>query len=364
MTTTWLAKGGYWTAYGREKVPHGAPIPEEEWPPVVGTYKPGPTTTGPRPFLEDGVTPRVLTRYDGDFRITSTSPPCENLDIYGRIIVTSTAPVGSTVENCIIRGPGPISVWSSGWTAAITATSNSLRGLVVTDSRIDLTGRENVWCDGIREGDVTLRRVEITRTNDGVSFISRAGNVLVEACWIHDGYYIEWVKGTAGWPTQSDARSHGDAFQFHRGKNYTIRGCNIGGTRKPGAYHQAPYTTVDPVMVAYKDSGEDYENSCFMIKQESSTEEIDRLDNILIELNWLTGGASGINFSYDRGNPLGGVQVINNRFIRSTWDAENIAVTGRSHIYMIRDTAITATITGNVFDDTGLPVPITKGVTN
>lgn len=357
MPITMTAKGGFWTAYGQQKVSCELPVEPEDWPLAIGTYKPGPATTGPRPG-------EVLARWDGDFRITATSPPCENFDIYGRIIVTSTAPVGSYVRNCIVRGPGLRSVWNTGWTAAITGTSSSLRNLIVEDTRIDLTGRENVWVDGIREGDVTLRRVEITKTNDGVSLISRQGNVTLEGVWIHDGYYVEWIKGTAGWPTQSDARSHGDAIQFHRGKNIVIRGCNLGGTRKPGPYHQSPYTTVDAAMVAYKDSGTDYENSCIMLKQESSTDILDKIENVLIELNWFSGGASCFNLSYDRNNTMSSVTIQNNRFIRSTWDAENIAVTGKSQIYIIRDTAILAVLTGNVFDDNNQPVPITKGITN
>lgn len=341
--TLYVAEQGVWTARGLPAVAYGNP--PATWPPVLGSYKPGPTTTGPRPSV-------ALVRHDGDFRITTPGQVVEGLDIYGRVIVTATA-VGAVVRNCIIRGPGP--AWISGFVACIDGTSSTLRGLLVEDSRVDCTGRENPWVDAVRGSDVTLRRVEITRVGDGLSLVTVVGNVTAEGCWLHDGYYAEWIKGTVGYPTISDARVHGDAVQFHRGKGYTLRYNNLGGTRNPGPYHQSPYNTVDAKMVAYKDAGEDYENSCFMIKQEVDSSAANKVENVLIEGNWLAGGASSINLSYSLLNTMASVSIINNRFIRSTWGA---------HLYIIRDTAIAAVLTGNVFDDDQSPVPITKGITN
>lgn len=356
MTTTWLAIDGYWTAYGRQKVPHGAPVPEDEWPPTLKTYKPGPTTTGPRPG-------EVLTRYDGDYVIDQPNQAVHNLDIYGRIVVKSTG-TNATVRNCIVRGPGGLSAWSSGFTAVITGSSSSLKGLLVEDSRLDLTGRENPFVDGIRESDATLRRVEITRTCDGASCVSKVGNVVYEGCWIHNGAYIEWSKGTPGWPTQSDARTHCDAVQLQRGTGYIFTGCALGGSRKPGPYHLSPYTSVDAAMVAYKNSGGDYENSCVFAKQEVSALPTDHLGTALFDGCWFEGGAASVNLSYSNSNPLAGLTFLNCHFERSTWDVENTAVTGHAQLYIIRDTAITSTITNPTFTDNGATVPITKGITN
>jgi hypothetical protein len=353
MTSTGLfvLEGDFWVSRGRDRIPAEPPIPPESWPPTLGTYDPGPRTTGPRPFLEDGVTPRVLQRVDGDVRITTPGFVLEDKDIYGRVIITSTA-TNVIIRNCIVRGPGGLDKWSSGFTAVITGSTSSLKGAWIEDTRIDCTGRENPWVDAIRESDVTLRRVEITRVIDGLSGVTRVGKVDMQGCWLHNGAYFEWVKGTVGWPGQSDARSHGDAVQIQRGSGYIIKYNTIGGFRNPGPYHSAPYTTVDAEMVAWKDAGEDFENSCLMIKQEQSTLPEDRIGTVDYSYNLLSGGASGANLSYDRENTLPGLTLVGNRFKRSTWGTQ---------IYIIKDTAITATISGNVYEDTGLPVPISKG---
>jgi hypothetical protein len=347
-----LLEDQFWVARGRARIPFGTPVPDEEWPLELGTYKPGPLTTGPRPFLDDGVTPRVLERVDGDLRITTPNTIVQNKDVYGRIIFTSSA-INCTVRNCIVRGPGK-GYTGTGFTACITGSTSSVNGLVIEDTRIDCTGREHPLVDAIRESDITVRRTEITRTCDGGSAVTPKGNQTFEGNWVHDGYYAEWVKGSAGWPSSpSDARVHGDGFQLQLGKNLTYRFNNIGGVRHPGPYHPSPYTTVDASMVAYKDGGDDYENACFMIKQERSDTAADKLENILIEGNWLAGGAASINLSYDRNNPLATLTIINNKFTRSTWG---------SHLYIIKDTAITATLSGNVFEDApGTLVPISKG---
>lgn len=310
------------------------------WPPVIGTYFPDASTTGPRPGI-------VLQRVDGDVRITKDRQVVENMDIYGRIIVTSTG-TNAIVRNCIVRGPGGLDARTS-VTAVITSTSNtsnSLLGLRVEDTRIDLTGRENPWVDGIREGDVHLLRVEIKRTVDGISLGSPRGNVVVEGSWIHDGYYTEWIEGTPGFPTIKDSRTHADAVQFHKGRNYVFRGNRFGGVRHPGTFN-----THNADTIAYKDSGDDFENSCFMIKQEGDTSLASRLDTVLIEKNWIQGGASSINLSYDRLNTLKTFVIRDNVFPISTW--------GKQY-YIMKDLAIEAVLQGNKHPD-GSAVVISKG---
>ena len=61
------------------------------------------------------------------------------------------------------------------------------------------------------------------------------------------------------------------------------------------------------------------------------------------------GGAATINLHYSNGNDLHEIAIRNNRFWRGTG------------YYILNGKSVTATITGNVFDDTGLPVTIKQG---
>lgn len=316
--------------------------------PEIGTYKPDSKTTGPRPGV-------ILKRWDGNLTIDQPGQIVENLDIYGQILVK---PSGSNaiVRNCIVRGPGGLAAWNKSWTAVIVSDSESLWNLTIEDSRIDCTGRENPYVDGIRSGNVTLRRVEIVATMDGISGVTIAGNVTCEGVWIHNGYYTEWIKGTPRWPNWTEARTYNDCIQLHRGKGYKFIGCRFGGKRNAGPRHKPPFNTVDAKMVAKKDSGDDYESTCVMIKQEVSAKEIDRLDDILFDKCWFEGGVCSVNLVYASGNPLRGLKISDCKFGRITWDTPTA-----KHYYVMKDDALKATLKNLTFEDTGLPVPITRG---
>lgn len=345
-------RSGAWRRDGwADLLPQVPPTdPDPDWP-APGTYRPGPETTGPRPN-PDG-SPRAvgngLTRWDGDYAVNSANATVENLDIYGRIILQSGA-TNATIRNCIIRGPGS-SFTSSGsnFTAAITSTSASLRNAVIEDCRIDATGRETAWLDGIRGGDYTIRRCEIRATTDGLTFNAWQGNVVAEANWIHDCHYEEWASGTPNKPSQSDRRTHNDCIQFHRGKGYRIVGNYFGGRRTPGGIQ-----TYDPVIIAQKDAGDDYENSGIMLKQEVDSTAQNKIENVLISQNWFEGGAASLNVAPDLGNFFESVTISYNRFIRAQPGVHG-------GYYIIRPTTTQAAIVGNVFDDDGTPVTIRNG---
>jgi hypothetical protein len=343
-------RSGAWRREGwPDLLPQVPPTdPDPNWP-APGTYRPGPDTTGPRPFLSDGTTPRVLERWDGNYVVNSANAIVENKDIYGQIILQSGA-TNPIIRNCIIRGPGSGYVGSGkNYIAAISSTSASMRNAIIEDCRIDLRGRETWWCDGIRGGDYTVRRTEIVATIDGISFNAWQGNVVVEACWIHDGRYDEWDVGTPNRPTESDRRAHCDCIQFHRGKGYRVVGNYLGGRRTLGGIQ-----TYDPVIVAQKDAGDDYENSGIMLKQEVDSTAQNKIENVLISQNWFEGGAACINVAPDLGNFFESVTISYNRFIRAQPGVHG-------GYYIVRPTTTQAAIVGNVFDDTGLPVTIRNG---
>ncbi len=92
--------------------------------------------------------------------------------------------------------------------------------------------------DGVRGSNFTLRRVEITKTVDGVHIHGlttiridpNAGNVLVEDSWIHD--LIKY--GNPPDTSHSDG-SHNDGIQIVGGKNIIIRRNRIDGTLSTSA---------------------------------------------------------------------------------------------------------------------------------
>lgn len=345
-------RNGVWVRAGYPDRSPAVPPPgggDPTWP-DPGTYKPGPGTTGPRPYLTDGVTPRVLTRFDGDYIVNTPNKIVENLDIYGRIILQTngTSPI---IRNCIVRGPGS-NFQSSGsnYTAAIASTSASMRNALIEDTRIDLTGRETPWCDAIRGALYTIRRCEITRTVDGLSLTHRDGGQVIEANWIHNGHYDEWDVGAVNRPTSpSDRRLHNDCIQFHAGKNIRIVGNYLGGFRTQG-----DIGTHDPAVIAEKDAGDDYENSGVMLKQEIDSTLANKIENVLIDRNWFEGGACSLNLTVGNGNDFASAVVTNNRFLRAQPGVHG-------GYYILRPDTWAGTLTGNVFDDNGQPVTITRG---
>jgi len=283
---------------------------------VPGTYRPGATTTGPVACVP-------LQRHDGDLTITAANTVIEGLDVYGAIVLGKYA-TNVTIRNSIVRGPVATST-------AYTFQSSGLDmlGLVLEDSRIDLSGRENWFRDGIDGANFTVRRTEIKRAVDGVGLNLGKGMVTVEASWIHDCYWTSWAPGTPGAPSQPDYQTHNDGIQFQRGAGYVVRGNFIGGERGAG-----------------KGTGDDYNNSALMIGQSVDGTAANHLGTTLVEKNWFQGGAATINLHYSNGNTLGELTIRDNRFLHDPG------------YYILRDAAITAKLSNNVFDDTGAPVPI------
>jgi hypothetical protein len=290
---------------------------------VPATYRPGATTTGPLSCVP-------LTRHDGDLTINAANAVIEGLDIYGSVILGSSA-TNVTIRHSIVRGPVAADDKAT-FIGGGTGVYNRL-GLTIEDSRIDLSGRENWFRDGIAGANFTLRRTEITRSVDGVGLVSPLGNVVIEASWIHDGAFFSWTADTPGpKPSFSDMKTHNDGVQFHRGRHYVLRGNMIGGVRE-----------------ATPGTGDDYNNACLMISQGVDGTVANRLEDVLIEKNWFQGGAASINLAYSNGNDLSGVTIRDNRFLP-----------GRGY-YILRGAGVNAAITGNVFDATGLPVTIAAG---
>ena len=163
----------------------------------------------------------------------------------------------------------------------------------------------------MRGGNYTIRRTEISNVPDGLCLTSALGNVRAEANWIHNGLYREWSSTTPNMPYAGGYYTHTDGIQFHRGRNYTIRGNLIGGKRVPGAHHTGMADAIS--------SGDDMYNSCIMIKQEVDSTWANKIENVLIERNWFVGGQASINLASGRLNNFETTVIRYNRFLTSTW---------------------------------------------
>lgn len=291
---------------------------------VIGTYRPDETTTGPLPCV-------TLTRHDGDLRVDAANTVIEGIDLHGSLVLGRTA-TNVVVRHSIIRGQLPSPTQETAIRGGGTATTFDRLGLVIEDSRIDLTGRENWFHNNINGANFTLRRTELLRGVDGVGLVSEGGNVRIEGCYLHHGYWTSWTADTPEpKPGHSDMQTHTDGIQFHRGRGYVVRGNFIGGERR-----SSPGT------------GGDFANAGMMIAQEVDTSAANRLDDVLIEKNWLQGGAATINLAYARNNDLSGVTIRDNRFLRG------------SGYYILQGAGTAPVLSNNVFDDTGLPVTVTN----
>lgn len=335
----------------------------------VGSTDPGARNVGHRipigsmTVIAGDFTPAANTTYSG-------------LYIQGRVIPTS-ASTNAILRDCFIEGKfwaqGP--AWVSGTPTQDAAFNNAYNGRNVTLEwcTIDMTGRESVFADGVRGNNFTMRYCEIKRTVDGWGAVAGAyyGPTLLENCRIHNGYYIAYMDPTNGLPNnyqpypgflnQNDRRTHNDGVQIQAFANNTIRGCFIGGARAPlgsngAGVKQANRDYLNPAhqpVIAAVDAADDYSNTAIIVQNSVPS---GGPVGALIELNWLAGGDATVNLFASTTDTLGGVIVRNNRFVRQSQFPASDGFNG----YAIHKASVcTSTISANVWDDTGLAVPIT-----
>ena len=102
----------------------------------------------------------ALTTYVGNI-VVAAGQTVSGLDIYGKVTFTGTG----TLIDCRVRGPvwGQGPTWAAGTPtndACINSTYNG-RGSTIRYCTVDMTGRENVWTDGI---GATTSRWSIARS--------------------------------------------------------------------------------------------------------------------------------------------------------------------------------------------------------
>lgn len=302
--------------------------------------------TSPTSFVGP-TTPGSLTRYpasgDGDFTASADGQVIEGLDIYGSVRLLAFA--GVTIRNCRIRG----TLATGSNTAFVVASNENLRGAVIEDC--ELIGRGNLWVEGIRGGNYVIRRCELHGMTDGISLTSQVGNVQVLGNWIHDGLYSEWDSTTPNMPTQGSYYMHCDAIQFHRGRNYTIRGNYIGGLRAGDPTTGAVWGHHTGHLADIQ-GGDDFYNSGILLKQEVDASDANKIENVLIEQNVIQGGACGINHPSGNGNDFSTATIRDNQFVPLPH--------GNGQFYILKSPSLLTVMSGNTFT-TGGAVPISNG---
>ena len=394
---------------------------------VYGTYKPDDTNTGPQPGIT--LTQWGSSTTNTDFIVGTNRAPTqttgalgnnqivENMEIWGRVNVGSFT--GVTVKNCIIHG----TLIRGVDTAHIIAQGDDHRGATYIDNKLcgrpvtvpttytpvggttsetlpnpGTINKANEWCGGLRGGNYTIRRCEITNVSDGLNNVY---NALIEGNWIHGAWFNEWDVANATTSGASQANSHFypystgtthythcDGIQFSVGKNITVRGNYIGGLHVPGAHN------VTPSQAPQIRTGDDFYNSCILIKQENDTKTVGgvtstdtnkNLEFILIEKNWFYGAVCAINWPTDAYTlaPTDAtyktVVFRSNKFTRASWTSPLYILTplvsgvpqvgdrtsGVTWTPTVTDPLLVkpgaAGWTGNVFEDTGAAVTISQG---
>lgn len=345
-----------WLAPARAALPDLVAPATSRSNPDRGQYVPNdPLYTG----LLPGWTPAMLDpvypttsggAYNPTGYINITSPgPYVNKIFWGQVrMASSTLPV---FRNCVFAGHEPSWLPSSVY-GSIQCYGTSGRQWLVEDSLIDdgmwmrtdvpsiphtpfdfstwqINKRRSV---GVHGGRGTLRRTEVRNVQDGwnsAANITVEGNSIyedaftaIEDCWFHDGMYYRDINVM---PTLHEG-THCDAFQTGVGRNYSIVGTYFGGRRDPagyGAYFNG--AAVDPSDPAYGsygyNSGDDFWNSCFQIKQETDTTRKNLVTNFQVEECFFEGGTYCINMTTTPGlldSTDGESFVRNNYFIRRT----------------------------------------------
>lgn len=187
---------------------------------------------------------------------------------------------------------------------------------------------------------------------DGVNYVQNGWIVgtsqsfcLIEQSWIHKMYYMN------DWDGEPNKHlTHNDVFQTNNGKNITIRWSMLGGNRVQSGYDRWPNGA---------NEGDDAYSSILQLQQEVSDSQVNRVENLLVEENWVWGGTMGINCSFKSAYPsnTGSTWTIrNNRFYTRGANWSNCAnnpyeADNNWSVYLAKSTSSAATITGNTQND-------------
>lgn len=238
----------------------------------------------------------TLTVLSGDQTFTTDNAVVANADIRGYVRITGK---NVTIRNSIVRGGA----------ARCSAAVIQVEGSAVIEDVEIAPASPNACLDGVWATATTLSRVNIHGTVDGV----KAGNdVIVQDSWIHD--LTHYGSGAPG-----GGETVNDAVDTRGKRRITLR-------------HN----------VLYPGAGA---NAAYQVTQEGGAS-----GDVRVEGNWLDGGHCVLNFAHRGGGPtpMTGIAVVGNRFGRNSMFVCPILISTQTNL---------SANSGNVWDDTGAPIP-------
>lgn len=254
-------------------------------------------------------TPSTLNHPDGDAAdvCLHPRPGPTTTGVPAGTTLTPSGPIRVTEDGAVVEGldvDGEITVLANNVTIRkVRITSgdyypiryfdNGNTGLVVEDSEI--VGTSGDVTSAIAFAHYTARRLNVHGSSDG---LKADEDVLIEDSWIHD--------------LDNAPDQHNDGVQSTGGPNVTIRHNDISGASNANV--------------------------------QTGDEGGEATENLTVQCNWLSGGGYTLNIR-GRDNLPKNTRVIDNRFTRDfeygPWAIDDPA----------------PTVTGNVYDDTGEPIP-------
>jgi hypothetical protein len=237
-----------------------------------------------------------LTVVTGNQTFSGSGDVIEGKDFHGFVKVTGK---NITFRNCVFRG-------------AATSGNNALLDVedatntVVEDSEF-APSNPSATIDDIWAANATITRANI---HGGVDGMKADSNTVVQDSWIHD---MTWFASD---PNQGGGETHNDGVQSFAGASHvTLR-----------------HNTID--MSTTKDPNAAWQSSA---------------SNSLAENNFFDGGGCMLNFDHkSTGHALGGIAIVNNRFGRHSAFQCPILLSSQASL---------SQNTGNVWADTGAPIP-------
>lgn len=327
---TYYRQGSAWLAPGRPSLPAGGRDLL-----VTGTYLPDENTTGVvEPSLLVDVTGNVS--YGGAFGAVVI----ENRRFLAKVSITGAY---ATFNNCDFQGPA-----SPVGQDPIVACTNAA---VVRATFNDCTFRPRAVGSGtncISGHHFTLNRCRLSGAVDMVGIIPQAGgraDVFINACWMYGQAFFSPD------PFQSSNFTHNDLIQWHGGLGLSVLGCRLEAFYDPTlGTGNTPAVIVDGVH----QSGNPYYpllngTSVLMCTLKVASTSLGELD---FRMNWLDGGACGLNFAATPSGWTNVGRVEDNKFGRDYRLGNDFGVLAKSFQVF--------TLTGNTRWDDATPFNVRK----
>jgi len=241
----------------------------------------------------------IPTPVNGDMMVTQDGAVVDGKDIYGFLVIAAS---NVHVTRSVVRGHATPYTQNTGVIRIDSGTN-----ILIEDVEIAVAA-PSATVDGLWGDHFVGRRLNI---HGGVDGLKLGSNSTVECSYVHD------QSSFASDPNQGGGPTHNDAIQILDGTGIRIAGNQL---------------------VAAKD-----QNAAVQV-----TQDFGAVGDLHLESNWADGGGCTFNISHKGAASLADVHLIGNRF-------------GRNSFYdcpILKSTQTTLELSGNVWDDTGMTVPV------